>query len=374
MYNSNYPSIPISEQFSEVLELDIKNYVEALYQFNQPEVADCLKSARQKMVDDGVIRILDATTGLGPMVAVDGGNNTLSVGLGSQCFIVSVLYSLRKDYNVKISMERLQFEEEGTTALMYGVRNAMEIRDIYNAAEKDSFCIVDNSWVSLLENINRFLVNYKRNTSYNDQQILESFLRPMLSQNGHFVNIVRNPRNIAISKGGVSRFYCDLYASNRLSLLDKVFLLGVLQSGEYTEPKSLRETMGDSINLNVHTDKIFESQNDIKEIYNANLSSTGVDCLCLTYFKPHEWSPVKRIEFSRELLKNDRELFHKMLATVKNSMIIPTIYEPLEQFLVDQIVKRHTGRLPSLYQTIGVANIQDFDNPLAHQLIRKFRT
>jgi hypothetical protein len=126
--------------------------------------------------------------------------------------------------------------------------------------------------------------------------------------------------------------------------------------------------------LNVHTDSIFESQNAIKEIYNATLTSTGIDCICSTYFRPHAWSPVKRIEFNRELLRNGRRLFYQMLATVKDSMIVPTIYEPLEQFLVDQIVKRHTGRLPSLYQTIGVANIRDFNSNLATQLVRGFRT
>ena len=88
----------------------------------------------------------------------------------------------------------------------------------------------------------------------------------------------------------------------------------------------------------------------------------------------HTWSPVKRIEFNRELLRSSRRLFHQMLATVRYSMIVPTIYEPLEQFLADQVVKRHTGRLPSLYQTVGVANIQDFNSDLATQLVRRFRT
>lgn len=154
--------------------------------------------------------------------------------------------------------------------------------------------------------------------------------------------------------------------------MDKVFLLGVLQAGEYTKPIPLSESgLG---KLNVHTDSIFESQNAIKEIYNATFTSTGVDCICSTYYKPHAWSPVKRIEFNRELLRNGSRLFHQMLATVRDSMIVPTIYEPLEQFLVDQVVKRHTGRLPNLYQTVGVANIQDFNSDLATQLVRRFRT
>jgi hypothetical protein len=370
--NPNCDPIPISEQFAEVLESDIQDYVENLHQLDTPKIAEELQNSRQKMLSESIIQQAEQSQGLGSMVAVDGGNNVLNIGLGTQCFVVSVLYSLRQNYDVRISMERLTFEQEDSTALMYGVRNAMEVRDIYNANETESFCIVDNSWVSLLENVNRVLVNYRRNSSNNDQQILEQFLRPMLSGNGHFINVVRHPRNIAISKGGVSRFYCNSYGSNDLNLLDKVFLLGVLQSGEYTEPMPLSKSgVGQ---LNVHTDSIFESQNAIKEIYNATLTSTGIDCICSTYFRPHAWSPVKRIEFNRELLRNGRRLFYQMLATVKDSMIVPTIYEPLEQFLVDQIVKRHTGRLPSLYQTIGVANIRDFNSNLATQLVRGFRT
>jgi hypothetical protein len=285
--------------------------------------------------------------------------------------VLSVRYSLRQNYDVRISMERLAFEEEEAAALMYGVRNAMEVRDICEADEQESFSIVDNSWVSLLENINRTLVNYRRNKSDHDQQILERYLRPMLSQNGHFLSAVRHPRNIAISKAGLSRFYCEKYGSN-LNLLDKVFLLGVLKEGEYTDPRPLKNSGFGQ--LNVHTDPIFESQNVIKEIYNATFTSTGADCICSTYFKPHAWSPVKRIEFHRELLRNARAMFFQMLATVRDSMSVPTIHEPLEQFVVDQIVKRHTGRLPGLYQTVGIANIQDFETSFATQLVQRLRT
>lgn len=369
--NSNNEPIPISQQFAEVLESDIQDYVESLHQLDNPEIVRELKKSRDGMVKENVIQQADQVQGLGEMVAVDGGNNILNIGLGTQCFVVSVLYSSRQNYDVRISMERLAFEQEDATALMYGVRNAMEVKDIYDANEEKSFCIIDNSWVSLLQNVNRVLVNYKRNNN-NDKQILDNFLKPMLSKNGDFINIVKHPRNIAISKGGVSHFYCDKYGSKGLNLLDKVFLFGVLQAGEYTKPVPLSQS--DFGQLNVRKDPIFESQDAIKEIYNSTLSSTGVDCICSTYYKPHAWSSVKRIEFNRELLRNGKRLFHQMLATVRDSMIFPTIQEPLEQFLVDQIVKRHTGRLPSLYQTVGVANIRDFNSNLATQLVRRFRT
>ena len=175
--NPNRDLIPISEQFAQVLESDIQDYVESLRQLDTPVIAEELYNSRQRMLSENVIQQAEQVQGLGSMVAVDGGNNVLNVGLGTQCFVVSVLYSLRQNYDVRISMERLTFEQEDSTALMYGVRNAMEVRDIYDAHETESFCIVDNSWVSLLENVNRVLVNYRRNSSDNDQQILQQFLQ-----------------------------------------------------------------------------------------------------------------------------------------------------------------------------------------------------
>jgi hypothetical protein len=82
------------------------------------------------MLSENIIQQSQTVQGLGSMVAVDGGNNVLNIGLGTQCFVVSVLYSLRQNYDVRISRERLAFEEEEATALIYGVRNAMEVRDI----------------------------------------------------------------------------------------------------------------------------------------------------------------------------------------------------------------------------------------------------
>ena len=140
----NTGSVPISEQFAEVLQADIRDYVESLRQLDRPEVAQELRNARERMFSDGVIRQSEPVQGLGPMVAVDGGNNILNIGFGTQCFVLCVRYSLRQNYDVRISMERLAFEEEEAAALMYGVRNAMEVRDICEADEQESFCIVDN--------------------------------------------------------------------------------------------------------------------------------------------------------------------------------------------------------------------------------------
>jgi hypothetical protein len=212
-----------------------------------------------------------------------------------------------------------------------------------------------------------------RNAPEKDRQILKKFLEPLLAKKGLFVSVLKNPRNIAISKAGISSFYCEKYTNTELNLADKVFLLGILKAGEYTEPKALadKKMVG---TLNVHTDPVFATQDEIKEIYNSQLQNTTEDCLCITYFRPHEWSPVKRIEFHKKLLKDNKKLFNSMLQTVADSMIIPMIHEPLEQFLVDEIVKRHTGRLPSIYQTVGIANMKDFSSQFAMQLTRRMRT
>jgi len=363
--------LPISEQFADILQSDIANYVESLRKLDNPIVADTLQRARSQMLSEGVLKQAQPANSLGSLVAVDGGNNVLNTGAGTHCFILSVRYSSRPNYDVHFSMERLNFEHEEPSALMYGVRNALEVRDIYEANEQDSFCIVDNSWVSLLQNINRTLVHYGHISS-KDKDTLEPFLRPMLSQSGHFITALRHSRNIAISKGGVSSSYCNKYSNGVINLADKIFLLGIMEAGEYTEPLPLVKSGQGQ--LNTHTDNIFACHQSVNKFYNSDFNSTGDGCICSTYFKPHPWSPVKRIEFHRDLLRQEQNLFFQMLATIQESMTIPTIHEPLEQFLVDEIVRRHTGRIPDLYQTASIANIRDFNSPFAMQLVRRLRT
>jgi len=174
------PGIPIAAQFAEILTHDLSGFVHDLEEINSPENNQLVALARQAMEADGVIQNLEDIEGLGSMVAVDGGNNILSMGSGSHCFILAVRYSLRSDYSPHFMMERIQFEDPEPSGFMYGVRNAMEIQQIMDADEKDSFCIVDNSWVSLLETVNRTIDCWIKGES-DDKEILESFLEPLLA-------------------------------------------------------------------------------------------------------------------------------------------------------------------------------------------------
>lgn len=365
-------AIPISAQFAEVLVSDLDVFVSGLEELNSPETAEIMAKARYDMEEADVIQQADTTAeSLGRMVAVDGGNNVLSIGSGSQCFILAVAYSLKSGADPIFKMRRIRFESSEPSGLMYGVRNAMELALISGAKESESFCIVDNSWVSLLQTTNRTIDHYRDASEY-DRDLIEPYLHEMLSEEGSFIQALQNPRNIAMSKAGVSQLFAKKYTDEKLVINDKLFLLGILKPGEYTKPDSLKSSAVGQ--LNVHPDPIFSTKESIKEIYNSTLTATGSHGLCLTYFRPHPWSPVKRIEFHKSLLKEGGWLFQSMLQTVAQSMTIPTIMEPLEQFLVDEVVKRHTGKLPNIYQTAGIANIKDFSSQFAMQLTSKMRT
>jgi hypothetical protein len=365
-------SIPLSAQFAEILVSDISAFVSDLQDLNSPETSEIIASARRRMEQDNVLCMIeDSAVSLGAMVAVDGGNNVLSVGSGSQCFILAVSYSLKSGSDPIFRMRRIDFDSSEPSALMYGVRNALELALINETNESESFCIVDNSWVSLLQTINRTIVQYN-DAPERDSDIIKPYLDEMLSERGTFIQALKNPRNIAMSKSGISSLYASKYTDDKLPLADKIFLLGILKAGEYTKPVSLKS--GGMGQLSVHTDSIFKTKDEVKDIYNSSLSSTGKHGLCITYFRPFDWSPVKRIEFHKSLIQDGGTLFQSMLKTVAQSMMVPTIMEPLEQFLVDEIVKRHTGRLPGVYQTAGIANLKDFSSPFAMQLITKMRT
>ncbi len=351
---------------------DLDTFVNGLETLSSPETAQLIARARYRMEDEGIIqRITDQGESLGRMVAVDGGNNVLSIGSGSQCFILAVAYSLKPGDQPIFRMQRIHFESSEPSGMMYGVRNAMELALVNETHEAHSFCIVDNSWVSVLQTINRTIDHYK-DASEHDRDILFPYLEAMLSERGTFISALQNPRNIAMSKSGVSQYYAKEYTDRKLPLPDKSFLLGILQPGEYTKPDAIKLQVEGS--LNVHPDSIFKTKDEVKAIYNSTLAATGEHGLCLTYFRPHLWSPVKRIEFHKKLLQGDGHLFQSMLHTVAQSMSIPTIMEPLEQFLVDEVVKRHTGKLPGVYQTAGIANLKDFSGQFAMQLTRRMRT
>jgi hypothetical protein len=365
-------SIPLSAQFAEILVSDLEAFVTELESLNSPETASLIASARRRMKDEGVIEKIDSQAqSLGKMVAVDGGNNVLSLGSGSQCFILAVAYSLKKGDHPVFKMQRIHFESGEPSGMMYGVRNAMELALISETRESESFCIVDNSWVSVLQTINRTIDHY-RDASEHDRDILQPYLEKMLFDQGWFITALQNPHNIAMSKSGVSQYYTKKYTDYKLSLADKSFLLGILEPGEYTKPDAIKLQVDGS--LNVHPDPIFKTKGEVKDIYNSTLATAREHGLCLTYFRPHLWSPIKRIEFHRKLLQGDGKLFQSMLHTVAESMRTPTIMEPLEQFLVDEVVKRHTGKLPGVYQTAGIANLKSFSGQFAMQLTRRMRT
>lgn len=365
-------SIPLSAQFAEILVSDLEIFVSELKNLNSSETAEIMASARERMQEDEILGVIDESAiSLGHMVAVDGGNNVLNVGSGSQCFILAVSYSLKTGSDPIFRMRRICFDSSEPSGLMYGVRNALELSLINETNESESFCIVDNSWVSLLQTVNRTIAQYK-DASENDRDVIRPYLDEMLSERGSFISALKNPRNIAMSKSGISSHYSKKYTDERLPLADKIFLLGILEAGEYTKPISLNS--GEFGQLNVHPDPVFKTKDEVKDIYNSKLSSIGSHGLCMTYFRPFPWSPIKRIEFHKSLIQGDGSLFQSMLKTVSQSMATPTIMEPLEQFLVDEVVKRHTGRLPGVYQTAGMANLKDFSSPFAMQLVTKMRT
>lgn len=374
-FSVHLPAVPIAEQFAEVITQDIANYVAELELVNAPGVMDAFGHARTEMEGQQLIQSMrDEAVSLGDMVAVDGGNNVLNVGGGNQYFAILGRYSARPGFEPVFSMTRLKFESEQGTPMLYGVRNALEVKEVADNNEAESFCIVDNSWIAVLENFNRVLtLYYDERTPDTDREILKSYLAPVLDHNGSFIRAVRNPRNIAMSKASASDKMWERYGEpNGIpQMADKTFLMGILNEGEYTAPIPLRSST--SAQLNVNPWDLFASSKEIKKIYNGTPASND-DCLMTTYFRPHEGGPVKRVEFHRSLLRDNALLFHQMLSTVKESMGIPTIQEPIEQFLVDRIVKSYSGRMPDLYQTVGYANLSRFESMFALNLLQRMRS
>jgi hypothetical protein len=204
------------------------------------------------------------------------------------------------------------------------------------------------------------------------QQEWLKLFKECLGENGSFYQMIRNKQTISLSKTGVSQsFVNQLVAANfdknsfesllGSSLNDRVLLRHLLKEGEFTLPKTIYQTVRDSSEIKswkrsrfvTHFDQSedgrdpFESREIIFDEYglpNENGSEPNNKKLYVTYFMPHSWSRVYRIEFHQAMLANkdgsidfsgSGERFQRVLASVKKSVNRET-KEPLAQVIADQ--------------------------------------
>ena len=247
--------------------------------------------------------------------------------------------------------------------------------------DEDRLIILDHSFWGVMQAVSRALASYKSQRS----QVLQARQNPdtdvmqlawknlfesCLDVEGSFFQMMRNKRVISLSKKGVSQYFVRLLSKAATindsraftlasALNDRALLRHVLLPGEYTRPESLyhieqeessikswkRSRFATSFEATDGPDPfkgreyVFDEyglpRDDRQEIKGRRLFTT--------YYLPHEWSRVYRIEFHEPMLMQtdapfdptgQGKRFQRVLASVKQS-VRPETKEPLCQVLAD---------------------------------------
>jgi hypothetical protein len=240
--------------------------------------------------------------------------------------------------------------------------------------DSDNLVILDHSFWGVLQAISRGLAEYKASQSEEKNANINAMLSAWrelftvcLGNDGSFIQMIRNKRVISLSKTGISQYYINQLTNSSAGftaeqqslasqLNDRALLRHVLEPDEYTTPTSVFETVRATSSITTWNRGRFATpfeRDDPFEARHAVLDEYGIPRdgqkevagrrLFVSYYRPHHWSRVYRIEFHEAMLRNKNdppdysgqgERFQKLLASVKQS-VNPEHKEPLCQVLAD---------------------------------------
>jgi len=247
--------------------------------------------------------------------------------------------------------------------------------------DTDQLVVLDHSFWGVLQAVSRALATYKslRQNLLSKRLFQDAMqdawlvlFKRSLGAEGSFLHMIRNKQVISLSKTGVSKYYLNVLLDDfkeassddrRLAsnLNDRALLTHVLREGEYTMPMSLYVTEKESGDIKVWNRSRFATAFDPKadgrdpfEARHHVLDEYGIPRddgrelqgrrIFVTYYRPHDWSRVYRIEFHELMLRGkdgsgfdlsgQGERFQKVLASVRHSTNRETM-EPICQVLAD---------------------------------------
>lgn len=256
--------------------------------------------------------------------------------------------------------------------------------------DTDKLVILDHSFWGVLQAVSRALATYKtqwrrvieskKNVDADAMlQAWSELFHGSLSLDGSFLRMIRNKQVISLSKTGISQYFLGLLgkviASHDQSALllastlnDRAVLRHVLRPGEYTTPQSLYAVVREGGDVKTWNRSRFATEfkdGDGSDLFVARtnvLDNYGLPRddgrelpglrLFVSYYLPHAWSRVYRIEFHERLLASKEdpghfvstgqsERFQRVLASVRKS-VNPETKEPLAQVLADIRAKSAT--------------------------------
>ncbi len=176
--------------------------------------------------------------------------------------------------------------------------------------------------------------------------------------------ILVTDRLVALPKRNSSNEFVTqtmLFNNNESDVNGRTVASLILNSDEYTVPFRL-ETHGFYIG---DTDLNLEYVRSLNSIY---------DSMKVVYFKPYDWTPALRIEFTPGQT-DDVQSLHEKLEMIKLQCVSPAILEPYPLYVADRFVKSLSKGVSALLQAVrnDVAHASD-DPDLAMRMMYAHRT
>jgi len=130
---------------------------------------------------------------------------------------------------------------------------------------------------------------------------------------------------------------------------DRSLLTALLKSGEYTKPIPYKQPKDDKGGQDWHLKFPSSSSNNSSCQQLWNEIKNGIHRLHVVYYKPHNYTPVLRIEVPSSVKDNKSQL-RMILDAIKYQCPTPSIIEPYPLYMADTIVKEVSKAVPALRQ------------------------
>lgn len=350
-------------------------------------ISKCKKQFRKHLLQQHLIQVSSPDLEGFDLAAVDGAS--ASPPHGSGALVVAAAYKCtindekqRGSFNRVLLPNNPDIDAFATLARINLEFSLLASENL----DVDRLVILDQSFYGVMEAVSRGLAAYKsqrrdllgakRKPESNKMQIAwKELFQECLSINGSFHRMIKNKAVISLSKTAISQYFVNiLQGLNEITkeslenfvlasaLNDRALLRHVLKPGEYTTPISVyfaERQQGIARNRKRFATTFekqegdgpdpFEARNDVLDHYGVPRDSgkeeIGGYRIFFTYYRPHEWSRVYRIEFHEAMLRKhlnspdfdftgQGERFQRVLDSVEKS-VGPEAMEPICQVLAD---------------------------------------
>jgi hypothetical protein len=283
------------------------------------------------------------------LAAIDAANAQQTLGEDQESILMQTVWVGDNGYTIATPPLRITgLSGEKITLAVMPMRVAQECLELRKA--NDQITIADTSYWSLLMETNQAIT---RAEEHSEIDALQDAVRVLVTDDEAFLDTIRNPNVIAMSKSNQTDYFARTYLDLK-DISDRYLLGRTLEPGEYIKPESL--TKGTTGRFGVEKRRFSAAQrSEVETLYSNDLG--------VIFFKPHPWSRAYRIE-SHLVCLHDEQWLMALLAAISKHTGERTIVEPWPQFMADYTAKKILSAVCALYGDLNARRLPLSVNPV----------